>query len=126
MIVVVTNQPDVGKGELAQAVVEAMHAKLMKLLPEIDRIEVCFDSGLGAVSRRRKPEPGMVLDAAEALDLDLARSWMIGDRWRDVDCGHRAGVKTVFIDFGYAEKLQAKPDFTVKSFTEAAKVVLGH
>jgi len=126
VLVVVTNQPDVGRGELDQEVVEAMHAKLRLLVPEIDRIEVCFDSGVGpAVSRRRKPEPGMLLDAAEALDLDLSRSWMIGDRWRDVDCGKKAGVGTVFIDFGYAEKLRAQPDFTAKSFAEAANLVLG-
>ena len=123
VIVVATNQPDVGRGELPQATVEAMHVKLLKLIPEIDRIEVCFDSGISAVSRRRKPEPGMLLDAAAALDLDLSRSWMIGDRWRDVDCAHKAGVKTVFIDFGYAELLRAVPDFIVKSFPEAVVVV---
>jgi D-glycero-D-manno-heptose 1,7-bisphosphate phosphatase len=75
-------------------------------------------------NRRRKPEPGMVLDAARELGLDLARSWMVGDRWRDVDCGQRAGLRTVFIDFGYAEELRAAPDFTVKSFGEAAGIIL--
>ncbi len=123
-LVVATNQPDVGRGALAQAVVEAMHAKLQSLVPEIDRIEVCYDSGLGEVSRRRKPEPGMLLDAAAALGLDLTRSWMIGDRWRDVDCGRRAGVRTVFIDFSYREELDASPEFTVKSFDEAADLIL--
>jgi D-glycero-D-manno-heptose 1,7-bisphosphate phosphatase len=66
----------------------------------------------------------MLLDAARALGLDLPRSWMVGDRWRDVDCGKRAGVRTVFIDFGYAEELREKPDFSVKSFAEAADVIL--
>ncbi|MCX6956654.1 MAG: HAD hydrolase-like protein, partial [Verrucomicrobia bacterium] len=70
------------------------------------------------------PEPGMLLDAAVSLGLDLGRSWMIGDRWRDIDCGKRAGVRTVFIDFGYAEELRAAPDFTVGSFAAAAEVVL--
>jgi D-glycero-D-manno-heptose 1,7-bisphosphate phosphatase len=123
-LVVATNQPDVGRGDMPMAEVEAMHAKLLAWIPEIDRIEVSYDPGRGEDSRRRKPEPGMLLDAAAALGLDLARSWMIGDRWRDVDCGKRAGVRTVFIDFGYAEELQAPPDFTVKSFVEAAAVVL--
>jgi D-glycero-D-manno-heptose 1,7-bisphosphate phosphatase len=123
-LVVATNQPDVGRGDFPQAVVEAMHAKLRSLVPEIDRIEVCYDPGTGEVSRRRKPEPGMLLDAAAALGLDLARSWMIGDRWRDVDCGKRAGVRTVFIDFGYVEELDMGPDFKVKSFVEAADIVL--
>ena len=66
----------------------------------------------------------MLLDAARELGLDLSRSWMIGDRWRDIDCGKRAGVRTVFIDFGYAEELRAPPDFRVRSFAEAAEVIL--
>ena len=123
-LVVATNQPDVGRGDVPQAEVEAMHARLRTLLPELDRIEVCYDPGRGEVSRRRKPEPGMLLDAAAALGLDLKRCWMIGDRWRDIDCGRRAGVRTVFIDWGYTEELDAPPDFTVKSFGAAADVIL--
>jgi len=123
-LVVATNQPNVGRGEEPLSMIEAMHAKLLSLVPEIDHIEACYDPGRGEVSRRRKPEPGMLLDAAAALGLDLARSWMIGDRWRDVDCGRRAGVRTVFIDFGYVEELDCGPDFKVKSFVEAADVIL--
>jgi len=123
-LVVATNQPDVGRGDQPQSVVESMHALLQSLVPEIDRIEVCYDPGRGEPSRRRKPEPGMLLDAGQALGLDLSRSWMIGDRWRDIDCGKRAGLRTVFIDFGYSEELSAAPDFIVKSFTEAADVIL--
>ncbi len=125
-LVVATNQPDVGRGAQSQAVVEAMHAELLRLVPEIDRIEVCYDPGRGEPSLRRKPEPGMLLDAARALGLDLPRSWMVGDRWRDIDCGRRAGVRTVFIDFGYAEKREVSPDFTVKNFAEAARIILAH
>lgn len=129
VLVVATNQPDVGRGTQNQAVVEAMHARLQQWVPQITRVEVCYAPG-GAASPlappdpRRKPSPGMLLDAARELDLDLARSWMIGDRWRDIDCGQRAGVRTVFIDFGYAEALHAAPDYTVRSFAEAAQVVL--
>jgi len=126
-LVVATNQPDVGRGTQSRAMVEAMHARLRTLVPQIQRIEVCYTSGLdlsGQPDRRRKPEPGMLLDAAQALDLDLARSWMVGDRWRDIDCGRRAGVRTIFIDYGYAEELRETPDFTVRSFTEAAALIL--
>jgi D-glycero-D-manno-heptose 1,7-bisphosphate phosphatase len=129
VLVVATNQPDVGRGTQSQAVVEAMHAKLQQLVPQIARIEVCYAAGEDSApnapgDRRRKPEPGMLLDAARDLGLDLARSWMIGDRWRDIDCGKRAGVRTVFIDFDYAEQLREPPDFTVKSFAEAAAAIL--
>ncbi len=126
-LVVATNQPDVGRGTQSRAVVEAMHAQLLSLVPALSRIEVCYAPGQGVAhpeDRRRKPEPGMLLDAARDLGLDLARSWMIGDRWRDIDCGRRAGVRTVFIDFGYAEELRAAPDFTVSSFPEAAGIIL--
>ena len=104
VLVVVTNQPEVGRGTLSQDVVEAMHARLLELIPAIDRVEVCYDPGTGAPCRRRKPEPGMVLDAAQALGIDLSASWLVGDRWRDVDCGRNAGVKTIFIDYGYSDE----------------------
>ena len=126
-LVVVTNQPDVGRGTLDQAMVERLHALLRTLIPELARIEVCFDAGRGPEtdSPRRKPAPGMLLDAARELNLDLTRSWIIGDRWRDVDCGQRAGVRTVFIDYGYDEALKMPPDYTVGSFAAAVDVVLG-
>jgi D-glycero-D-manno-heptose 1,7-bisphosphate phosphatase len=125
LLVVATNQPDVGRGKVPRAVIEAMHVSLLELIPEIDRVEVCFDPGQGEPSRRRKPEPGMLLDASAALGIDLPSSWMIGDRWRDVDCGKRAGVRTVFIDFGYSEKCDTTPDFSVRTFSEAVAVILG-
>jgi D-glycero-D-manno-heptose 1,7-bisphosphate phosphatase len=123
-LVVATNQPDVGRGLQSKAVVEAMNQRLLELVPEIESIEVSYDPGRGEVAPRRKPEPGMLLDAARDLGLDLTRSWMVGDRWRDVDCGKRAGVKTVFIDFGYDEELKSAPDFTVKSFVDAATTII--
>ena len=124
LLVVVTNQPDVGRRTQVQEVVEAMHAKLKNLLPEIDHIEVCCDAGYGKVNRRRKPEPGMLEDAAALLEIDVPSSWMIGDRWRDIDCGKKMGVKTIFIDYGYDEQLRAEPNFKVTTFSEAAAIVL--
>ncbi len=127
VLVVATNQPDVGRGTQSQASVEAMHAHLQALIPEIARIEACYAPGQGAPhseNRRRKPEPGMLTDAAQALGLDLAQSWMVGDRWRDIDCGARAGCRTIFIDWGYDEPLRAKPDFTARSLAEAAGIIL--
>jgi D-glycero-D-manno-heptose 1,7-bisphosphate phosphatase len=129
VLVVATNQPDVGRGTLTRATVEDMHATLLELIPEIARIEVCYAPGQGQKSPedyRRKPETGMLVDAAAALGLDLKRSWLIGDRWRDVDCGHRAGVRTVFIDLGYREELKSPPDHTVRSIAEAAAIVIAH
>jgi len=123
LLVVATNQPDVGRGTQRREEVEAMHAVMCAALP-LDRVEVCYDPGQGQPSEFRKPAPGMLLRAARELGIDLARSWMIGDRWRDIDCGKRARVRTVFIDFGYAEELREAPDFTVRSFAEAVNVIL--
>ncbi len=125
LLVVATNQPDVGRGTLPQAALDAIHAEMGRLLP-IDQVEVCIHAGQGKSDCDcRKPKPGMLLTAARELGIDLARSWMVGDRWRDIDCGAAAGVKTVFMDYGYDERLRATPDFTVKNLLEAAVVILG-
>lgn len=128
MLIVATNQPDVGRGTQKLSVIEAMHAKLRALLPEIDSIEVSYAAGLPGdpPDPRRKPAPGLLLDAAEQYGIDLTQSWLIGDRWRDIDAGAAAGVRTIFIDFNYDESLRAKPDFTVSSFGEAARIILAH
>ena len=126
LLVVATNQPDVGRGTQSEAQVEAIHATMRAALPEIDRVEVCYDPGGSAgTTPRRKPGPGMLLDAADVLGISLPQSYMIGDRWRDVDCGHAAGCRTVFIDRGYRESLRQPPNWTVGSFAEAVEVVLG-
>jgi D-glycero-D-manno-heptose 1,7-bisphosphate phosphatase len=123
LLVVATNQPDVGRGTLRQEVVEAIHARMTQLLP-IDRVEVCYHPGAPQSDCDcRKPKPGMLRRAAHALDIDLAQSWMVGDRWRDVDCGHAAGCRTIFIDYGYAEPLRAQPDFRCRSLLEAARLI---
>ncbi len=125
VLVVATNQPDVGRGTQSREQVEAIHATMKAALPEIERVEVCYDPGGAAGSTpRRKPGPGMLLDAADAMGISLSQSFMIGDRWRDVDCGHAAGCRTVFIDRGYQEALRQAPDWTVNSFAEAVEIIL--
>jgi D-glycero-D-manno-heptose 1,7-bisphosphate phosphatase len=129
VLVVATNQPDVGRGTTESSLVDAMHAQLRAWIPEIARIEVCPAPGRGIdhpENRRRKPEPGMILDAAGALGLDLARSWMVGDRWRDIECGRRAGLRTVFLDLGYREELRSRPDFTAPDLPAAARIILAN
>jgi len=124
LLIVATNQPDVGRGTLPQSTVEAIHAFLCRQLP-IDRVEVCYDSGRGeSECDCRKPRPGMLLRAARDLGIDLAQSWMVGDRWRDIACGQAAGCRTIFIHLGYAEELRRTPDFRVRSLLDAAQIIL--
>ena len=124
LLVVATNQPDVGRGTLKQETVETIHESMQRARP-IDRVEVCYHPGHGASECDcRKPKPGMLLRAARELGIDLARSFMVGDRWRDIDCGHAAGVTTILIDYGYAEPLREAPHHRVGSLLEAANLIL--
>ncbi len=126
ILVVVTNQPDVGRGTQTREAVDAVNAALQEALPVLDGIEVCFHGGdrCGESCDCRKPKPGMVLRAAARLNIDLDRSFLIGDRWRDVDCAHAAGCRAVFIDHGYREALREKPDYVVATFHEAVNAIL--
>lgn len=119
LLIVVTNQPDVARGTQKKEVVEAMHWQLLTDLP-IDDIEVCYDEA----SERYKPLPGMILDAAKKHQIDLASSYMVGDRWRDVGAGKAAGCFTIFIDHKYREKLTEVPNFVCLNLKEAAKTIL--
>ena len=124
MLIVATNQPDVGRGTMPRETVEAIHAEMCRRLP-IDRVEVCFDpGGQGLASEFRKPRPGMLLQAARELDLNLGASFMVGDRWRDIDCGRAAGCTTIFIDRGYTEPLRSTPHYRARDLMEAAKTIL--
>jgi D-glycero-D-manno-heptose 1,7-bisphosphate phosphatase len=123
LLIVVTNQPDVGRGTQSREVVDQINQKLAAALP-VDEFVVCWHDGSEACSCR-KPKPGMVLDAAARQDIDLARSFLIGDRWRDIDCGRAAGVRTVWIDRGYAERGPEQPaDFRCGSIAEAVEWIL--
>ena len=126
LLVVVTNQPDVGRGTQSREAVEAMTLKMQSALPILDRTEICYHAGerYGEPCTCRKPRPGLILRAAVELNIDPKRSYLIGDRWRDVDCARAAGCRAIFIQRGYREALRESPDFTVVNFTEAVNVVL--
>lgn len=123
LLIVVTNQPDVARGTLPRADVEAINQHLKQQLP-IDEFRTCYhDSDDGCDCR--KPLPGALFAAAGAHGIDLASSYMVGDRWRDVMAGERAGCKTIFIDYGYTEKRPDSFNHRVGSLLEAAKIILG-
>lgn len=126
LLIVVTNQPDVGRGTQMRAQVDEMHEKLLSALPMLDRIEVCFHAGRehGEPCACRKPQPGMLLAAAAALPIDLPSSYLIGDRWRDIDCARAAGCRAIFIDRGYRERLRETPDETVSGFAAAVELIV--
>ena len=122
VVIVVTNQPDVATGVQRREVVEAMHSNL-HAMALCDDVKVCYHTdadGCGC----RKPKPGMLIEAAREWEIDLARSFMVGDRWRDVAAGKAAGCYTFFIDYNYRERRADNPDRVVGSLQEAGKLIL--
>lgn len=121
-LIVVSNQPDVARGTVRQETVEAINAFLAEHLP-VDRFLMCYhDSSDGCDCR--KPRPGMLLAGAREFGVDLSSSFMVGDRWRDIEAGIAAGCKTIFIDYGYDEKHPQTYDYRVLSTPEAVMTIL--
>jgi D-glycero-D-manno-heptose 1,7-bisphosphate phosphatase len=122
LLAVITNQPDVGHGLIPRAEVDAMHEIMARELP-VDTIKACFHQQ-GDRCDCRKPKPGMILEAAGELGVDLKQSFMVGDRISDVEAGRAAGCATVFIDLSYAEPAPNSPDYVVHSIKEAADIII--
>ena len=122
-LLVVTNQPDLAKGLVTPEDVDAINRKLAAALP-VDEFFVC-PHGDGDDCDCRKPKAGLLLQGARTHHIDLSASFMIGDRWRDVEAGQNAGCRTVLIDQGYREKHPARPpDAIVHSLREAVDWIL--
>lgn len=121
-LVVVTNQPDIARGTQDRAVVDAMHARIAAVLP-VDEFRVCAHDDADRCDCR-KPKPGLLRSAAQAAGIDLGASFMVGDRWRDIEAGRAAGCRTIFIDYDYSERRPHAPDVTVRSLAEAADWIL--
>lgn len=120
---VITNQPDVTRGTQTREAVENIHQTLSSSLP-IDDIFVCYHDDNDECACR-KPLPGLLLEARRKHNIDLSRSFVVGDRWRDIDAGHNAGCKTVLIDYGYRERAPERPpEATVRSLREAADWII--
>ena len=120
--IVATNQPDVATGKQSRAVVDAIHEKMKSELA-LDDIRVCFCVE-GPDCPCYKPSPGLLIEAAKDWGVDLSKSFMIGDRWRDVGAGQSAGCITFFVDYQYKEDLIYRPDFTISGLPEAVKLII--
>jgi D-glycero-D-manno-heptose 1,7-bisphosphate phosphatase len=118
LLLVVTNQPDVARKTVSRDTVESIHRLLASQLP-LDEFFSCFHDDQDACDCR-KPKPGMLIEAAKKYDLDLGASYLIGDRWRDIEAGFAAGCCTILIDYHYQEKSPPnKPDVSVTSLADA-------
>jgi D-glycero-D-manno-heptose 1,7-bisphosphate phosphatase len=119
VLVCVTNQPDIARGTVSGQMVDAINAHLKDALG-LDGVYVCrHDDGDGCACR--KPKPGLIFQAAQDLGLDVCGSYLVGDRWRDIDAGAAANCRTILVDRAYKERSSSTPpDARVSSITEAA------
>ena len=122
LLIGITNQPDVPRGITKKEVVLEINAYLSALL-SMDSIRVCYHDNADDCECR-KPKPGLILAAAQEKQIDLEASFMVGDRWKDVEAGRRAGCRTVLIDNHYAEPNKTRPTYTVSNFKQAVEVIL--
>jgi D-glycero-D-manno-heptose 1,7-bisphosphate phosphatase len=122
LLVVITNQPEVARGRLTRRSVEEINDFLRSRIP-LDDVRVCYHDDPDGCDCR-KPKPGMLLAAARDLNISLHRSFVVGDRWRDIEAGRRAGCRTVLIDYGYAEPYPSGMDFTTHALSSAVDWIL--
>jgi len=122
LVIVVTNQPDVARGKTPKQSIEAMHQRLLTELA-LDDILACYHDGDGCECR--KPKPGALFEAARRHGIELAESFMVGDRWRDIEAGQRAGCACFFIDYAYQEQEPEQPFQRVTSLAQATDAILG-
>lgn len=113
LLIAVTNQPDITRGKTTVERVDELN-QAVRQAASLDDVFVCPHDDKDNCGCR-KPKPGLLLQAAERWDIDLPNSFMVGDRWRDVEAGQSAGCRTVFIDYGYDEPRPERPDMVTTS-----------
>ena len=124
VLIVVSNQPDVARGTLPESRVRDFNAALRRRLPALDAVYVCIHDDKDAC-RCRKPLPGLLEQASKDHAIALEESYMVGDRWRDVDAGAAAGCRTILISRDYNERPPAHtPTRVVRSIREAAQAIV--
>ena len=120
-LIVITNQPDVARGTADIDVINSLNNYILSEL-EVDEIKCCFHDD-SENCNCRKPKPGMILDAVNQWNIDLSTSYLVGDRWRDIETAKNTNLTTILIDNHYDEK-KVKADFECNNFEEAVSFIL--
>ena len=125
LVFVITNQSGIGQGLMTEAQYRAVEAEVLRQAGEglIDGVYFCADAPEEA-SRRRKPQPGMVLEAAVEHGIDLEGSFFVGDKAADVECGRRAGTRTILVRTGYGVSEECPADFIAADAASAVDWLL--
>jgi D-glycero-D-manno-heptose 1,7-bisphosphate phosphatase len=124
-IFVITNQAGIARGIITEDQYRAVHTEFLRQVDDevIDATYYCADAPW-VPSARRKPAPGMVLEAAADYGIDLAESYFIGDKAIDIECGRRAGTHTIQVLTGYGAQQKCDPDSTCRTVVEAVETIL--
>ena len=123
--IIVTNQSGIGRGYFTEEQFQAVQQELLRQLGNVIDASYMAPDHPDNPSPRRKPAPGMIFEAAAENGIDLARSWMIGDKALDIECGRNAGVRTILVGTGYGGKAGAcAPDHRAATVTEAIRIAL--
>src|SRR2546428_7671403 len=122
LLVVVTNQPDVARGSMRKETVELINEALRAQVA-IDDIRVCYHDDHHQCFCR-KPSPGLLREAAADWGIDILASFLVGDRWRDIEAGRRAGCRTILIDGADEDAARSQPDHRARSLAEAVPWIL--
>ncbi len=121
--VVITNQPDVARKKVTVETVTAINSHISELLG-ITHIYTCIHDD-SDFCKCRKPSSGLIEQSATELAIDLSKSFLVGDRWKDIAAGQGAGVPCFFIDYSYPEKRPKEPYIKVRSLLEAVERITG-
>jgi D-glycero-D-manno-heptose 1,7-bisphosphate phosphatase len=122
-VFIITNQSGIGRGLITDEQYHAVHAEFLRQAGEVDGSYYCPDAP-DVPSARRKPEPGMVLEAAAAHGIGLRESWFVGDKSLDIECGKRAGTRTIQVLTGYGLEQRSSADITCSDAAEAVEFIL--
>ncbi len=125
-LIVISNQSGIGRGYFTEAQYRLVEAEVARqVLPaRFDAVYFCPDRP-DLATNRRKPGPGMILEAQRDHNLDLSRSYFIGDKAIDIECGRNAGLRTILVKTGYgANETHAAPHWIAKDFSAAAQIIL--
>lgn len=121
LVIVATNQPEISRGLLKKEELDKMHQKIIEEL-KVDDIMVCLHDDHHNCDCR-KPKSGLLFAAAKKWNIDLAESFMVGDRWKDIEAGKKAGCKTILIN--NPAKGKCEPCFEVSSFEDISEIIMG-
>ena len=127
LIIIITNQSGIGRGYFTEEQYHAVHAEMMRQLAPVAIDAVYFSAETPEnPGPRRKPNTGMVLEAVAEFDIDLSRSFFVGDRASDIGCGQNAGTRTILLRTGFGKNVPdtCAPDYVAPTIVEAVEWIL--